>query len=619
MVVSLLKDLGRVVELIKLEGWKYPIGIAALGVVNISDVLAPIFMALAIELTQAEFTGEAANTPTPLALVGMDAVSFTIIGAVAVYLVLQVLANISRYPMLMKVAVPSHYIMQRVRRRIANHLLSQSQSFYDKSRSGDIMSIATADVQAVRMLLGPGVLIAADTFLLVSLVLIMLSILSWQLTLITLIPVPFILIITNKLSHLEFDRFKDVQEDLADMTERARESYAGIRIIQGYAREVYDRRRFSGFSKRHYDKNLDLAKVRSVFEPTLDLMLGISTTLVLIFGGIGVAQGTMTLGTFVAFLFLIRYLSGPMIGLGWSVSLFQRGRASIHRIDELCQTPLEIVDASNAAKADGPGAIEVRDLTFRYTVDRALDDGTIEKAPKDPVLKKIGFTIPAGKTLGVFGPVGCGKSTVACLLTRLYDPPAGTVFLDGKDIRELTLDSLRQEIVLAPQETFLFSTTVARNIAMTRDELIDLGTEAMPELERISKLAHLHDEILHFENAYETMLGERGVNLSGGQRQRLAIARAITANPRVLILDDCLSAVDSKTEASILNNLREVLSGRTGIVISHRVRAVQDCDEIIVLEGGTISARGTHAELMARDGYYSRIAHEQIQQTGEAA
>lgn len=617
--MSLLKDLGRVVGLIKLEGWKYPVGIAALGVVNISDVLAPIFMALAIELTQAEFTGEAANTPTPLALVGLDAVSFTIIGAVAVYLVLQIVANICRYPMLMKVAVPSHYITQRIRRRIANHLLSQSQSFYDRSRSGDIMSIATADVQAVRMLLGPGVLIAADTLLLVSLVLVMLSILSWQLTLITLIPVPFILLITNKLSHLEFDRFKDVQEDLADMTERARESYAGIRIIQGYAREVYDRRRFSGFSKRHYDKNLELAKVRSVFEPTLDLMLGISTTLVLIFGGIGVAQGTMTLGTFVAFLFLIRYLSGPMIGLGWSVSLFQRGRASIHRIEELCETPLEIVDAPNAAKADGPGAIEVRGLTYRYTVDRVLDDGTVEKAPKDPVLKDVGFRVPAGKTLGVFGPVGCGKSTLACLITRLYDPPPGTVFLDGKDIRELTLDSLREEVVLAPQETFLFSTTVARNIGMTRDELIDLGDEAMPELERISRLAHLHDEILRFENAYETMLGERGVNLSGGQRQRLAIARAIAADPRVLILDDCLSAVDSKTEASILNNLREVLSGRTGIVISHRVRAVQDCDEIIVLEEGQVSARGTHAELMAHDGYYSRIAHEQILQTGEVA
>lgn len=617
--MSLLSDFRRVVELVKTQGWRYPVGIASLGVVNISDVLAPVFMALAVELTQAEFTGDPVNTPTPLALLGITPDTFTIITAVAVFLVLQVLANIARYPMLMQVAVPSHEITQLIRRRIANLLLAQSQSWYDKSRSGDIMSIATSDVQAVRMMLGPGVLIAADTLLLVSLVLLMLSILSWELTLITLIPVPFILLITNKLSHLEFDRFKDVQEDLADMTERARESYAGIRIIQGYAREVYDRRRFAGFSERHFGKNLRLARVRSFFEPTLDLMLGVSTALVVIFGGIGVAKGTMTLGTFVAFLFLIRYLSGPMIGLGWSVSLFQRGRASMHRIDQLCETELEITNAPNAKTAAGPGGLKVQNLTFRYTADRVLEDGTVQKAPKHPVLRDISFEIPAGKTLGVFGPVGSGKSSLACVLTRLYDPPAGTVFLDGEDIRELTLESLREMVVLAPQETFLFSSTVARNIVMTRDDLIERPDQGQDEVVRVARLAHLHDEVEHFEDGYQTMLGERGVNLSGGQRQRLAIARAITADPKVLILDDCLSAVDTKTESAILQNLRTVLDGRTGLVISHRVRAVQDADEIIVIEDGQITQRGTHDELLAQNGYYARIAAEQSQAKGEAA
>lgn len=614
--MSLLRDFKRIVELVKLEGLNYPIGLSALGVVNLSDVIAPLFMALAIELTQAAFEGGVVHTPTPLALVGIDAASFSIFSAVAVYLTLQITASLARYPMLMKVAVPSHNITQHLRRRLADHLLRQSQPWYTRSRSGDIMSIATSDIQAIRMLLGPGILIAADTFLLVTLVLITLSILSWQLTLVTLLPVPIILIITNILSHREFKGFEIVQEDLADMTERTRESYAGIRIIQGYAREVYDRRRFQTFSLRHFKKNLELAKIRAFFEPTLDLMLGVSTALVMVFGGIQVAKGQMTLGTFVAFLFLIRYLSGPMVGLGWAVSLFQRGRASLGRVDELCETPLEIVDLQGAKVADGPGVIEVKHLTFKYTADRVLDDGTIEKAPEDPVLTDVSFTLPAGKRLGVFGPVGCGKSTLACLLTRLQDPPPGTIFLDGEDIRKVTLDSLRKMVVLAPQETFLFSSTVARNIAMTREDLSDTSPETMAEIYTIARLARLHDDIEDFEEGYQTMLGERGVNLSGGQRQRLAIARAITADPRVLILDDCLSAVDARTEEEILANLKQVLGNRSGIIVSHRVRAVQECDHIIVLENGRVTAEGTHDKLIEGDGYYAKIAAQQMNERG---
>jgi ATP-binding cassette subfamily B protein len=445
----------------------------------------------------------------------------------------------------------------------------------------------------------------------VTFVLLVLFALSWKLALVALIPLPLIYAVTNKLSHLEYEGFEAVQEDLSDMTERVRESYAGMRIIQGYAREEFDRSRFESFSLRHYSKNLWLARVRAAFEPTLDFMLGISTILVLVFGGVWVASNEISIGTFVAFLFLVRYLSGPMIGFGWSISLFQRGRASLGRIRRLLETPVDVADEVGSKSVELQGTIEIRDLSFAYAGPRLVDDDAPEEgADEGPVqaLCDIDVRVEAGETLGVFGPVGAGKSTLARLLTRMYDPPRGTVFIDGVDVRDIKLDSLRRQVVLAPQETFLFSSTVERNVGLghehdviSRDQVIEFA-----------RLAHLHAEVDRFAGGYDTMLGERGVNLSGGQRQRLAIARAIAANPRVLILDDCLSAVDSQTEDAILNNLRTVFAGRTGIVVSHRVRAVRDCDHILVIEEGRVTGYGTHDQLLAGDGYYARIAAEQL-------
>ncbi len=611
--MNLKDDIHRISGLVRPERGRYGLGLLALFVVNLSDVIAPLFTALAIELTEASLTGGDALTPTPLALVGLKAADFSIVAAVVIYFVLQLMASLFRYPMLMKIAVPSHQIGQNLRRALANKLLGQTQAWYDGKKSGDLMSIGTADIMAVRMMLGPGIMVAADTFMLVSLVLIVLVSLSWKLTLIALIPVPFIYAITNRLSHAEFKGFERVQEDLGVMTERVRESYAGIRIIQGYAREEHDRKRFADYSQRHFDKNLKLARVRAAFDPTLDLMLGVSTSLVLVFGGIGVVQGSVTLGSFVAFLFLIRYLSGPMIGLGWSISLFQRGRASLHRIDELLDAPISIEDGTKTLESP-VGQIEVRSLTFAYQGPR-VDEETTETRGNGPVLSDISFQVESGKTLGVFGPVGSGKTTLVSLLTRLYDPPKGCVFIDGEDVRDLKLENLRTHVVLAPQETFLFSTTVERNISLSNHEAeVEIG-----RVEELARLAHLHNDVAAFPEGYSTLLGEKGVNLSGGQRQRLAIARAIGANPRVIILDDCLSAVDATTEEKILENLREILSGRTGIIVSHRVRAVEKCDEIIVLEGGRITARGSHEALLAAGGYYAQIADEQTRDDSSGA
>ena len=425
--------------------------------------------------------------------------------------------------------------------------------------------------------------------------------LSWQLTLIAFLPLPIIAWITNRLSHAEYERFETVQADLATLTERSRESYAGIRILQGYAREAYDRARFGAFSERHRQKNLSLAKVNALFMPTLDVMVGASTVLVLVFGGLQLVDGTMSVGTFVAFLFLIGYLSGPMIGFGWAVSLFQRGRASLRRLGALLAEPVGIVDAPAARDVSGPGALRIENLTFRYAPPTAA---------RRPALSNIDIDVPAGSTLGIIGPVGSGKSTLARLLVRLYEPPPGTVHLDGSDIRALTLESLRRAVVLAPQDTFLFSDTVARNIAVA-------GDQDQAAIETFARRAHLHDELMQLDAGYSTMLGERGVNLSGGQRQRLAIARTLATDPRVIVLDDCLSAVDARTEEAILGSLRAAFEGRTGIVISHRVCAVQQSDQIIVLDEGRIVERGTHVSLLAAGGYYARVAEEQGREDAE--
>jgi len=632
--MSLRHDITRVSELIAPERARYAVGILSLFLVNLSDVLAPVFLAVAVDLIEAELTGGVPRTPVLLSLIGIEATMFSMVTALAAYLALQVAANVFRYPMLMYVAVPSQEIGQTLRNQLTRHMLRLSRPFYDRAKSGDLMSLATNDVQAVRMMLGPGILVGMDTLLIGSLVVVVLTTLSWKLTLIAMIPLPIIAIVTNKLSHAEFQRFRDVQADIATLTERARESYAGVRVIQGYARETFDRDRFERFSWRHYLKNLRLARVRSVFMPTLDLMLGASTVLILVFGGFEVLSGTISLGTFVAFLFLVGYLAGPMIGFGWSVSLFQRGRASLQRIDKFLREPVEIVEPDAPLPLDGRGALEVRGLTFRYagpapdaaadnasetasgpttetgatteatTDDEAASDlgATADPGSQAPVLRDVSFHVPAGKTLGVLGPVGSGKSTLVALLARLYDPPPGTIFVDGVDIRDTSLEALRQKVVVAPQDTFLFGTTVERNILLgvAHDE------SASQDARAYARIAHIDEELEALSAGYDTLLGERGVTLSGGQRQRVAIARAIATQPDILVLDDCLSAVDARTEEVILDNLRDVFRGRSGVIVSHRIAAVSSCDEIIVLDAGEVVERGTHDALVALGGLYAR-------------
>lgn len=584
--------------LLRPERGRYACGLLSLLVVNVTDVLGPLFLALAIDLVASGAGVErAAAVPRPLAWLGVDAWGMTLAAALGAFLALLVATNVFRYPMLMLVSVPSHRVAQGLRNTLVDHLLRLSRPFYDRAKSGELMSLATSDIAAARMFYGPGILLLVDTVLLMVLVLAAMFAMSWPLALAAIVPLPLIALFTNRFTHAEFDRFEAVQADVGKLTERAREMYAGIRIVQGYAREEHQRRRFAEHSRSHFRLNLRLARVRSLFDPSLDLALGLSTVLVLVVGGVQLAHGTISLGTFVAFLFLVGNLSGPMIGFGWAASLFQRGRASMKRIDALLGQPVEIRDAPDARPADGPGALEVRGLTFAYSSEEGAA----------PALSEVSFRLDSGRRLGVVGPVGSGKTTLVSLLVRLYEPPLGTVLLDGVDVRDVALASLRRTVVVAPQDTFLFGDTVERNLRLAPEAA---GKDPL----ELARPAHVDKELAALPHGVATLLGERGFDLSGGQRQRVAIARAIGADPRVLVLDDCLAAVDARTEAAILDDLERVLAGRSGVIVSHRVRAVRDCDEILVLDGGRVVDRGTHDELFARDGWYRQIALEQMRE-----
>jgi ATP-binding cassette subfamily B protein len=597
----------------RLEWPSYGVGLLSLLVVNACDVAAPLALGLAVDHLQWKFVGEAPSSPWLVSVLGLDATRVTMLGTVLVWLGLQFAANGLRYPMLMYVGVPSHRLGQRVRNAIVAHLLALRRPWHDRARSGEVMSLGTSDVGAVRMMLGPGILVGMDTVFLFVLVLLVMWGLSPRLALLSLVPLPFIVLATQRLTAAEYRRFEEVQADIGRLTEQTRESIAAMRIVQGYAREPHDLERFRLASERHLGLQVRLARVRSLLMPTLELLPGVATVVVLVGGGLEVVGGRMSLGTLTSFLFLVGYLSGPMMGLGWSLTLFQRGRASLARIRAFLAQPDVMPEAPSGspALAEQP-ALEVSHLSFRYEGPPPLDGA----APAEPNALPFGvqgltFTLTPGRTVGIVGPVGSGKSTLLHLLVRLYEVPRGTVRLGGVDVRDLPVDTLRRHVVLAPQEAFLFSDTVGRNILLGAPSGQDDPWPAAGK-------AAVADELRALPEGMDTLLGERGVTLSGGQRQRVSLARALAARPSILLLDDALSAVDARTEASILGNLRDAVRQGGGIIVSHRVVAVRECDEILVLEAGRIVDRGTHEELCARPGFYAAMVQDQMRD-GEAA
>jgi ATP-binding cassette subfamily B protein len=472
-----------------------------------------------------------------------------------------------------------------------------SHSFYQRTRTGDVMARATNDLNAVRALLGPAIMYTANTLVFTTMALVFMFQISPKLTLYAFLPLPIASIVIQYFGRQIHDRFERIQAMFSEISARAQENFSGARVIRAYVQEEPEIRAFETANREYIHRSLYLVRLMGMLWPTLELMLGVAVVLVLWLGGREVLQDRISTGQFVAFLTYIIQLTWPVIALGYVINLFQRGTASLGRIHEIMTEVPEIADTPEVAAAGPPepaftGSIELRNLNFFY-------DST-------PILRDINLKIPAGSSLAIVGPTGSGKTTLVNLIPRIYDAEPGSVLIDGLPIRQFPIDFLRSNIGFVPQETFLFSDTIRENISFGKENATDA------EIRAAADAANIATDIEGFPDGFDTVVGERGITLSGGQKQRTAIARAILRNPRILILDDALSSVDTQTEEKILNHLREVMRGRTTIFISHRVSTVQNADRIAVLHGGRIVEYGTHDELLARRGYYADLYDKQL-------
>jgi ATP-binding cassette subfamily B protein len=486
-----------------------------------------------------------------------------------------------------------------LRNDLFGHLERLSSAWYQRMRTGDIMARATNDLNAVRMMLGPAIMYPANTVVLAAGAVTLMLMMSPRLTLYAFLPLPLFSLAVQYYGRKIHERFESIQAQFSDISAQAQENFSAARLIRAYGQEEMEIKSFRSANQEYIARSLPLARLMGMLWPTLETLLQLAIVLVFGLGGRYVVQGRMSVGDFVAFLGYMALLMWPVMALGWVINLFQRGTASLGRIYEILQEKPEVADAPPMSPAPGnglpheiSGEIEFRDLTFSY-------NGT-------PVLDGINLKVPAGGSLAVVGPTGSGKTTLVSLIPRIYDAPPGTVLVDGRPVRDFPLAQLRASIGFVPQETFLFGATVRENIA--------LGAEhaTAEDVRHAAEVAGIAAEIEALPDQYQTIVGERGITLSGGQKQRTAIARAVLRDPRILILDDALSSVDTHTEDHILSHLREIMRGRTTIFISHRVSTVRNADRIAVLHGGRIVECGTHDELLARDGYYTDLYNKQL-------
>jgi ATP-binding cassette subfamily B multidrug efflux pump len=481
-----------------------------------------------------------------------------------------------------------------LRNDLFGHLVGLSSNFYSRMRTGDIMARSTNDLNAVRMMLGPGVMYWAETMLtFVITVAIMLAV-DWPLTLLAILPAPFVSLAVVYFGRIIHERFERIQAMFSDISSRVQENLSGVRVIRAYVQEESELRQFEKLNRQFIAENLSLARTSSMFMPLLQALVAVTFLIVLWVGGYRLLSGHISIGSFVMFNTYMGMLIWPMIALGWVVNLMQRGTASLGRISELMDERPTIAEPVSPKRLPSPvrGEIEFRGAGVRHASGRALTG--------------IDLTIRAGETIAIVGHTGSGKTTLVRLIPRLLDPTEGCVLLDGIDLRDLSPAEVRRQIGFVPQETFLFSATLSENIAFG----VEGATEG--DIRRAVDLAGLAADVAGFPDGYATMLGERGITLSGGQKQRTAIARAILRNPRILILDDSLSSVDTLTEERILQSLAGVMSGRTSILISHRVSTVRQADRILVLEAGSIVEQGSHSELLLNGGYYADLYQKQL-------
>ncbi len=528
------------------------------------------------------------------------------IGAYAgLLLAIACLGGVFRFLMRRIIIGASREIEFDLRSDFFGHLQRLPLAYFQQHRTGDLMSRATNDLNAVRMMVGPAVMYTASTLLIFVVAIGLMASIDGQLTLISLVPLPFVTFSVKYFGSAIHRRFERIQAQLSEMSAVVQEALAGVRVVRAYRQEPSEIDRFERANREYVVRNRGLIRLQGMFSPSMTLLLGLSAMLVLWMGSRAVIQGRITIGEMVAFNAYLAMLAWPMIAFGWVTNLLQRGLASWKRMLEVfdaipsIQDPLVPLALGTGA---AQGAIEFRNLTFAYG-GRVVLDG-------------VSARIEPGQTVAIVGPTGSGKSTLLNLLARLHDPPANTVFVGGRDVREVSLASLRGAIGFVPQEPFLFSDTIAENIAFglrARGSAAPGGEAAeRAAIEAAGSVARLDKDLPDFPKGYDTIVGERGITLSGGQKQRTAIARAVIIDPSILILDDAFSAVDTYTEEEILGRLREVMEARTSLIVSHRISTVRDADQILVLDRGRIVERGRHDELVAHDGLYAVLYRKQL-------
>jgi len=497
------------------------------------------------------------------------------------------------------------------------HLEQLSFSYYQRNRTGDIMARATNDLNAVRMLLGPAIMYSANTLVFTAGALAFMLTISPRLTIIAFLPLPIASVIIQYFGRRIHERFERIQAMFSDISARAQENFSGARVIRAYVQEQAEIDAFENANQEYIRRSLGLIRLMGMLWPTLELMLGAAIVIVLWVGGLQVIEGRMNIGSFVAFNTYMVQLTWPVIALGWVINIFQRGTASLGRINEILTAKPEIADAAGVATAIPPTPGESRviadapPLSSSHSATATIA-GEIEFCNLNfgyngvPVLHDINLRIPAGASLAIVGPTGSGKTTLVNLIARIYDAERDALLIDGRSIREFPLETLRHNIGFVPQETFLFSDTIRENIAF------GVPGATLTQVKAAAEAANIARDVEEFPEGYDTMVGERGITLSGGQKQRTAIARALLRGPRILILDDALSSVDTHTEDKILNQLRELMRGRTTIFISHRVSTIRNADRIAVLHLGRIVELGTHDELLGLNGYYADLYNKQL-------
>lgn len=559
--------------------WKYLWGIVALIMVDALQLVTPKLLGY---LTDALGAGTLSMREIYL--------------YIAAIILIALLIAICRFTWRMLVMGSARNLEYWLRNKLFSHFELMSPNFFNNHKTGDLMAHATNDINAVRMAFGHGIMMITDSvFLTSAIIIIMIATIDLRLTAAALLPLPVIAALMIFFGKLIQNRFKNVQEAFSALTDMVQESISGIRVIKSFVQEKSEINKFSSFNDGYVKRNMELIKVWGLMFPMVAFIGSLSFLLALYYGGLLVIDGDLSLGQFVSFVAYLGLLTWPMMALGWVINILQRGIASMKRINEILDTAPEIFDNDNVISIhDYRPSLEFRNLSFTYPGSAA------------PALSGINLSIKEGMTLAIVGRTGSGKTTLVNMIMRLYNTNPGELLIDGIDINSMPLKELRRNIGYVPQDNFLFSVSIRDNIAFSDTSM------SMDRIHEAAKIAQIYDNIMDFPDKFDTILGERGVTLSGGQKQRVSIARAIAKDPGILILDDSLSAVDTKTEEQVLKGLKQVMSNKTAIIIAHRISTIKDADKIIVLDDGRIIEQGTHEQLVKKNGLYNSIYEKQL-------